>query len=226
MIGEPVVVEDGRMQDIERVRVTLQRDFPNVVSSKDRAWSRSPALRVIDCVLSLNRNYDSFLVPRLDAFEQRFPDVTAVRRLRELIDSYKSPASFLSDALNNNYRQRAETLSQVVDFVLKVVDERTEASELAALQRWADEAKPEAHRALGIRGFGLAGFQYLRMLFGANTTKPDIHICRYVQNAIGRPVSDTEALRLLEEAAGGSSISLRDLDTTIWEHSAREGHRT
>ena len=33
--------------------------------SVDRAWSREPALRVIDCVLSLRRNYDLFVVPRL-----------------------------------------------------------------------------------------------------------------------------------------------------------------
>jgi len=30
--------------------------------------------RVIDCVLSLNRNYDSFVVPRLDSFERRHPE--------------------------------------------------------------------------------------------------------------------------------------------------------
>jgi hypothetical protein len=59
------------------------------------------------------------------------------------------------------------------------------------------------------------------MLFGANTTKPDVHICRYVQVALGRRVSDTEALSLLEEAVRGESIKLRDIDTTIWEHSAR-----
>ena len=29
---------------------------------------------------------------------------------------------------------------------------------------------------VGVRGFGLAGFQYMRMLFGAQTAKPDIHI--------------------------------------------------
>ena len=72
-----------------------------------------------------------------------------------------------------------------------------------------------------IRGFGLAGFQYLRMLFGANTTKPDLHIRRYVGHCIGEPVTDMRALQLLEPAAKEAGISLRDFDTTIWERSAR-----
>jgi hypothetical protein len=59
------------------------------------------------------------------------------------------------------------------------------------------------------------------MLFGANTTKPDTHILRYVANRIGRPVFDIAALQLLEHAAAEAGVSLRDLDTTIWEGSAR-----
>jgi hypothetical protein len=93
--------------------------------------------------------------------------------------------------------------------------------ELEPLQQWVIGARPGDYQTLRIRGFGLAGFQYLRMLFGANTTKPDFHICRYVQVALGRHVSDTEALSLLEEAVRGDAIKLRDIDTTIWEHSAR-----
>jgi hypothetical protein len=74
----------------------------------------------------------------------------------------------------------------------------------------------------GFRGFGLAGFQYLRMLFGANTTKPDVHVRQYVSEAVGRRrVSEVEALNLLERAASDAGIGLRDLDTTIWEKSAR-----
>lgn len=96
---------------------------------------------------------------------------------------------------------------------------RTE--QLANPERWAREARPADCAALHMAGFGIAGFQYLRMLFGANTTKPDIHICRYVSNCIDCMVSDTEALQLLEQAALEAGVLLRDLDTTIWERSAR-----
>src|SRR5437879_2394933 len=99
------------MQDSERLRIALKCDFPNLTPSTDRAWSRAPALRVIDCVLSLNRNYDRFVVPRLDRFEQRFPDVSTVRQLRELMNRYESSDAFVREALNYRHAQRAQTLS-------------------------------------------------------------------------------------------------------------------
>ncbi len=209
------------MQDSDRLRNALRRDFPNVVPSIDRAWSRAPALRVIDCVLSLNRNYDRFVVPRLNAFEHRFPQAISICQLRDLIASYDSPDAFVRDALNYRHADRAQTLSQVVEYVVGTVVGNRQIEELERLRQWVVVARPSDYQTLGIRGFGLAGFQYLRMLFGANTTKPDVHICRYVQVALGRRVPDTEALTLLEEAVRGDSIKLRDIDTMIWEHSAR-----
>ena len=216
----------GSPEDCERLRFALRRDFPDSGSSSDRAWSRAAALRVIDCVLSLRRNYDRFLVPRLDAFEKRFPRVTSSSQLRALIDSYESPAAFAKDALDYNDAQRAVTLSRVVDYVLSIAGPSDSDSELQRLRTWAEQAPPELHKALGIRGFGLAGWQYLRMLFGANTTKPDVHICRYVANAVGHEVTALQALHLLEDAVRNTSMSLRDMDTTIWEHSARDVPKT
>jgi len=172
-------------------------------------------------VLSLNRHYDRFVVPRLDSFEERFASITSLGELRELIDSFDSPEVFVRDALKYRDAARAEVLSRVVDFLLEASASAVGNSELERRQNWAQDAQPAGYKAVGIRGFGLAGFQYLRMLFGANTTKPDVHIRRYVAAAVGRSVSDLQALSLLEEAAGKDRGALRDLDTTIWEGSAR-----
>ena len=65
------------------------------------------------------------------------------------------------------------------------------------------------------------GFQYLRMLFGANTCKPDLRIRQWVGEALGRKVSDIVALKLMEGAALEAGVLLRDADTTIWEMKAR-----
>jgi hypothetical protein len=209
------------MTNAARLREALERDFPTLAPSSDRAWSRPPALRVIDCVLSLRRNYDRFVVPRLDRFEDRFPEVVTVRDLRGLVDTCDSATAFVKDALNYKDAQRAGILDSVIDFLLTVVDQTGDDSELERLEEWANKARPDDYRSVGIRGFALAGFQYLRMLFGANTTKPDVHICRYVASAVGHRVSDIEALNLLEASARASSIKVRDIDTTIWEYLAR-----
>jgi hypothetical protein len=137
------------------------------------------------------------------------------------MDSFESPDAFVRDALTYRDALRAQVLSGVLDFLLKVSASRPGNSELERLENWARETRPAEYRGVGIRGFGLAGFQYLRMLFGANTTKPDVHIRRYVGAAVGRRVSDVQALDLLEEAADAHGVALRDVDTTIWERSAR-----
>jgi hypothetical protein len=192
-----------------------------IQQSSDRAWRRDAAVRVIDCVLSLNRNYDAFVVPRLDRFEQVQPRIRTVDNLKHLIENYPSATSFMLTCLNYNDDARALTLKKVVDWLAGVASGGDYDAQMSNLQMWASDAKPSEHFQLGIAGFGLGGFQYLRMLFGANTTKPDIHIQRYVASCVGHRVSDVQALALLEAAAIEAGVHLRDLDTTIWERSAR-----
>lgn len=142
------------------------------------------------------------------------PKVRSVGDLRQLIDSYPSAHEFMKATLCYNDKARAETLAGVVRWLEEVGNK-------SSLNDWAKNAKPNDYAGLRIRGFGLAGFQYLRMLFEANTIKPDIHICNFVVDCVGHHVSPTTALRLLERAAAPLDLSLRDLDTTIWEHRAR-----
>jgi hypothetical protein len=58
---------------------------------------------------------------------------------------------------------------------------------------------------LGIKGFKLSGFQYLRMLFGAQTTKPDVHIVKFISEIVGRKVH----LRLLRKQIAGENPTIR-----------------
>src|ERR1700677_4462582 len=95
------------------------------------------------------------------------------------MDSYPSPHAFMQTTLNYNHEARAGTLYATVTWLVGV----------NSLEEWALLAKPPDHKTLGIHGFGLAAFQYLRVLFGADTTKPDVHICRYVESHIGRAVT-------------------------------------
>lgn len=76
---------------------------------------------------------------------------------------------------------------------------------------------------LDVPGFKLAGFQYLRMLFGAETTKPDVHILRYVARTLNRPPATranemVRAVYAVERAGELLGVSVRSLDVAIWEH--------
>jgi hypothetical protein len=207
--------------DLNALVKSLSAMKSSIRPSQDRAWRRTAALRVIDCVLSLNRKYDSIVVPRLDEFERRYPNISTVADLRGLIASHPSPSIFMAGCLNYNDESRSATLANVVEWLVQIAGEGDYDMQMSNLEHWATDAKPDNHSTLGIAGFGLGGFQYLRMLFGANTTKPDVHIQRYVASCVGHRVSDTQALALLEAAAPQAGIFLRDLDTTVWEQSAR-----
>src|ERR1700751_5514342 len=194
------MVRDGR-RDREALVTALRELALSIQAPSGRARTREPALRVIDCVLSPNRWDDSFVVTRLDRFEREHPSVRTITDLQDLMAQYPSPDVFVTQVLNYGYVRRAAILSALVRWLAKVSGRGSPAEQLSNVQRWAANARPGDHPAMLIRGFGLVGFQYLRMLFGANAIKPDTRIHRYVTSCIGHGVSDAEALRLLEQAA-------------------------
>lgn len=208
--------------DHERLVAALLRMRPHIRQSEDRAWSRSVAVRVIDCVLSLNRNYDRFVVPRLDRFERERPHVRSVLDLYREMKKHRSADVFVQRVLDYNHKGRADTLAGVARMAREISGEGSDIDQLANLERWAQSASFNDYKATPIRGFGLAGFQYLRMLLGANTAKPDIKITRWVADAVGHSVSPARALELMELAAHEAGVCLRDADTTIWETSTRD----
>jgi hypothetical protein len=210
----------SQLEDQEKLIAGL-RELPAVKPSSDPV--RAPALHVIDCVLSLNRRYDKFVVKRLDQFEHDHPAVRSISELHDLIASFPSAHQFVQTNLKYKHEERANTLAAVVNWLVTVSGRGSEQEQLSNLTHWASSAHPQDCTRLGIRGFGLAAFQYLRMLFGANTTKPDVHICRFVASHVGHQVSPVQALRLLEEAAPAVGICLGDLDRTIWQTKARKG---
>ena len=205
--------------DVEKLVLALHG--LSIRRSADPAWSRSAAVRVIDCVLSLNRNYDRFVVPRRDQFALRHPQVCSITDLKGLIATYDSPNNFVIDALNYRHESRAIVLAEVVNWMSRIAGDGSYDEQLLNLEQWARNAKPSDSFGIGIKHFGLAGFQYLRMLFGADTAKPDKHICDFVTRAIGHPITQLSALLLLEESCRSAKILVHDADTTIWESTVR-----
>lgn len=200
----------------------IKRDFPKISESTDTAWIKPPAVRVIDCVLSLNRRYDGFVVPRITKFQEKYPAIVTINQLLELIHEYISENEFVQEELNYRDPKRARILLEVINFLITVSNTNDIELEQKNLHTWAINSNPKDYKKTNIKGFGIAGFQYLRMLFGANTTKPDVHIKRYVSQNIGQLVTEIQAIEILEKVAEETGISVRNLDTSIWEASTRK----
>jgi hypothetical protein len=147
--------------------------------------------------------------------------VDTLESLLRLINRYSTPLEFSTKELNYRDEERAATLVGVLTHLLQVQNAFKGSSETSRLRQWARKARPSDYEALGIRGFGLSGFQYLRMLFRAQTAKPDVHIRRFVSKAVGHVVGDVQALTLLEDAARRLKWPLLALDNAIWDRLAR-----
>ena len=211
--------------DVAAVATEIMKFASDLPSPEDLVDSRPPAVKVIDCVLSLNRPYDTFVVPRLKIFMSNHPDIQQITELAELMTSYSTPHAFVQQELNYNHEDRARILHEVVMFLCTIVQQTPTLPEEEALKQWVVQVQSKTDR-LNIRGFGPAGFQYLCILFGVDTTKPDIYIIRFVSELLNRDVSDLEAHALLEAAAERSGLSVRAVDSYIWKRGARGEQNT
>jgi hypothetical protein len=63
-----------------------------------------------------------------------------------------------------------------------------------------------------VRGLGLAVYHALVMRLGVDTVKPDVHVMRFVRAAVGRNVSEVDAIDGLREAAKAQGIPAARLD--------------
>jgi hypothetical protein len=90
-------------------------------------------------------------------------------------------------------------------------------TDLAALKAWAVASTTDDFVG-HIKGLGTAVYHGLVMRLGVETVKPDVHILRFVSDAIGRPVNELEAVEGLEQVARRLDLSPRTLDWSIWEY--------
>jgi len=110
-----------------------------------------------------------------------------------------------------NLWTRAEMLRRLVAFfeALGVTDQ-------AGLERWAVEAQFKDF-AGKVKGLGYAVFNWLIIRQGVDSIKPDVHVLRFVETAVGRPVKETVAVEVLVRAAKDLEMPVHKLDWAIWE---------
>lgn len=207
--------------DVDVLADVLSKLFSHVTIRHDYGWPSSTALNVLDCVLSLNRRYDSVVRPRVHEFSMRYPNVTNLAHLSAMLYQYSEVGRFLNEKLNYNDVRREHTLHGVVEYMMTAQQNYAGKTERECLEAWAQSVRPADYAIVGVKGFGLAGFQYMRMLFGVQTTKPDVHIIRFVSATLGKTVNDITAVSLLEQAATKVNLPLREVDGDIWKAGAR-----
>lgn len=86
------------------------------------------------------------------------------------------------------------------------------------LRTWAKRSDFARDFKGRVRGLGYAVYNWLVMRQGVETVKPDTHVHRFVRSVLGRGLSDTEVVELLERVARELGLKAYQLDWRIWEH--------
>jgi hypothetical protein len=87
------------------------------------------------------------------------------------------------------------------------------------LKQWARTSTFKTDFQGRVKGLGPAVYQWLVMRQGVDTLKPDVHVRRFAEAAVGRKLNDHDVIELTIRAAGSIGIKAFELDWRIWEAS-------
>jgi hypothetical protein len=141
--------------------------------------------------------------------------VTTLDDLGGVLRDHPADEDLAAYLWGNRHWRRARELRGLVAYL-----QARDVTDLAALRRWAAGSTQEDFVG-HIKGLGPAVYRSLVMRLGVDTIKPDVHVLRFVAAAIGRRVTQDEAVASLEEVAGRIGTSARTLDGSIWAHRTR-----
>jgi hypothetical protein len=149
---------------------------------------------------------------------------TRWNEVRTLDDLEQLMARFPEDQVGNtalaqhlwgyNFWTRAQQLRDLVRYFrgIGVVDQER-------LKQWARSSTFKRDFEGRVKGLGPAVYQWLVMRQGVDTVKPDVHVRRFTEAAVGRKLNDQDVIELTTRAAASIGIKAFELDWRIWEAS-------
>jgi hypothetical protein len=174
------------------------------------------AAMCVDVVLSRQRDYDLFVVPTVQTWIQQNPTAT----LANLAANGPGPVPRLQK------HSRADEAKTIVDLAtgLERFCVQHGLNEDDGVHRWANETEPLRFTPLlepyvgCTRGIGVALFNYVRLLAGADALKPDGRVESKIRG-IGVPIPEAAPVTLLtvcESLAEELEVNRVWLDQLLW----------
>jgi hypothetical protein len=148
--------------------------------------------------------------------EQVRPKLTGLQDLIQIMESW--PADQTGNTLLARHLwgyamwTRAQMLRDLVAHFTRI-----DVTDQASLRAWAERATFEHDFKGKVSGLGPAVFQWLIMRQGVDTVKPDVHVHRFVSQALGRRLNDTDVVAVIVGAAHRLNRPAHRLDWAIWE---------
>jgi hypothetical protein len=203
--------QEGWVKNFTNYVKSLKLDFNQHTSEFNYS---NPVLILIDAVLSMNRKYDSFVVPRIEIIKK-----SGIKTLEGALQTIeKEGVSGFCKIWNYNHPERVEILKRLINKYLLVKKELKIDDDLTALKEWGRKSTVENYEDFNVKGIGFVTYQYLRLMCGADTTKPDIHLKRAVKEGTGQSLSEAETVQVVELTAKEIKVKARQLDYALWRY--------
>ena len=188
----------------------------------DRWTGEDPILMLADAAgTTTGQNYFDQVKPSVEDFRDQFLAQERIGSMEELA-SLDITESDLMDIFEAERKRRVliEGASVIADF--------PGDTDLDRLQNWAQSADPMNYSKdpFGqINGVGLRTFQFLRMVAGVDTVKPDIQVKRFIgelSDATGysklESSTDHSVLKSCEWISAKTDYRMIELDQIAWWH--------
>lgn len=188
---------------------------------------QSLSICIINCIYSLRANYRTITMPIVQRYADKFLSGNPHKEgetLEDLISNIDNNGGYEKFAYNilKNRQVIGGELKSLVCYNLVYKLKELGINDIDDFRNYKDITKLEK-TILSVKGVGLAAMNYLFMLTGDGTrVKTDVHIYRFVENALGVKLSDdeiqelfTETVKILKETYPNLTVTL--LDSTIWQ---------
>lgn len=98
-----------------------------------------------------------------------------------------------------------------------------DVTDLDTLRAWARTSEFSRDFAGRVKGLGPTIYRWLVMRQGVETVKPDVHVRRFTEAAVGRLLNDDDIVEVVVRAAQQLNVKAYELDWRIWERQRTSG---
>lgn len=160
--------------------------------------------------------------------EHRWDEIRTGSDLRALFSRFPDDQAGNTELAQHlwgyNLWTRAKQLRDLTTYFenIGVVDQES-------LRRWGKQSSFEADFRGRVKGLGIAIYHWLVMRLGVDTVKPDVHVRRFAEEAVGRPLGDEDVVEVVTRAAldvpaGTERCGSRAFQA--WDHAPLPGDRS
>ncbi|CAM4278939.1 hypothetical protein [Gillisia limnaea] len=192
-------------------------DAVNIWEKNQNPKDNKPAIIFLSVVLAANRKYNTHVKPNIDRIIEQYPSLTTFKSLKNLIES-KTREEFY-DFWGHKNLKKYNTLVNLIEATDQIRLKYNVPDDFKLMQKWAENVDIYDYEndIIGrIKNIAIATIQHLRMDFGINTIKPDQRVIEVLEREFDfKKVNQIRAIKLVEEMANISEITVRNLDLVL-----------